>query len=725
MKTRLIAVLLGASLAESFAGPMAWKTFTSTREIRQMCVLDSEIWCATPGGVLVYDPAGGTGRTVTNTEGLVKNDLTAIVASGGDVWIGLQDGSIQVHHSGNWSLIDDFRGHPIESLEIAGDTVFVGLDIGIGLYRISRKEVRETYKRLGAELQIEIPVRDILVTGTEIWAATDEGLAHAPLLGMNLLDPAGWRNALAGNSFAGSIRCLYGQRDTVYAGADEVVFRQSGAGWARLDEGLDDAEVHDLCGDGENLFAVTSRGVFILQGDAWQAVPGFSESGFHAFLHGRSLFIGTGSAIAVYDLDGKNWTRYVPSGPAGNSFTDVTVGPDGKVWCASSEAYGKGFYCFDGEDWTIYDRTVLPGMVSDGAKSVLVDGSNNKWLGCFGGGLVYLGQDGTVQYFNAANGYLAGIEKYPDYVVVSDMALDPAGTLWILNYESRTNLPLIALTRDSVWTYYGMEDGISINSLRRIAVDADGRKWFGSYDNDAAGVLVLDDNGTPWDKQDDPPIQSIRETDGLKSNQVTAFAMDKDGTMWIGTKKGIHYWFGNSLEWRIYLPSDVINDILVDGENNIWVGHDAGLSFRSSEDYSWTHYQAENSGLVSNKVLSLAMDSERGLLYIGTDAGLSRLETPYSTPLASPKELRIYPNPFLPERHGELAVDDLSDDVTLAIFSADGFLIRRYENREVHGRRLFWDGRDDRGRPVPSGLYLIVAKAESGEARTAKAALVR
>jgi ligand-binding sensor domain-containing protein len=339
--------------------------------------------------------------------------------------------------------------------------------------------------------------------------------------------------------------------------------------------------------------------------------------------------------------------------------------------------------------------------------------------------LVYLGQDGTVQYFNAANGYLAGIEKYPDYVVVSDMALDPAGTLWILNYESRTNLPLIALTRDSVWTYYGMEDGISINSLRRIAVDADGRKWFGSYDNDAAGVLVLDDNGTPWDKQDDPPIQSIRETDGLKSNQVTAFAMDKDGTMWIGTKKGIHYWFGNSLEWRIYLPSDVINDILVDGENNIWVGHDAGLSFRSSEDYSWTHYQAENSGLVSNKVLSLAMDSERGLLYIGTDAGLSRLETPYSTPLASPKELRIYPNPFLPERHGELAVDDLSDDVTLAIFSADGFLIRRYENREVHGRRLFWDGRDDRGRPVPSGLYLIVAKAESGEARTAKAALVR
>jgi len=725
LRTRAFAILLFWSLGQAYSGPMAWKTFTSVRDIRQICVLDSEIWCATSGGVLVYDLAGGAGRIITNTEGLIRNDLSTICSAAGEIWIGMQDGTIQAYRSGAWSMIDDFHGHPIECLRISGDTLFVGLDIGIGLYRISRKEVRETYRRLGAALQVEIPVRDILVTQAEIWAATDEGLAHAPLVGKNLLDPASWQNEAAGDGIPGGVRCLYEHQDTVYVGTDSGIFKRKEAGQDWQDTGLGEMVVNDLCGNAVDLFAVTSEGVFLLRQGLWQPVSGFAGSGSNALMEGGRLYVGTADGIAMHDLEGQDWTFYVPSGPAGNTFTDAAVGPDGKAWFASSEALGKGFYCFDGESWTIYDRTVLPGMVSDGAKSVLVDGSNNIWLGCFGGGLVYLGQDGTVRYFNAVNGYLAGIERYPDYAVVSDMAVDPSGTIWMLNYESITNLPLIALTRDSVWTYYGRGDGIAINSLRRIAVDAEGRKWFGSYDNNGIGVMVLDDNKTPWDKQDDPPVWTLDESDGLKSNQITALAVDRDGTMWIGTREGLHYWFGNSLEWRIYLPSDAINDILVDGENNLWVGHDAGLSFRSSEDYSWTHYQAENSGLVSNKVLSLAMDSERGYLYIGTDAGLSRLTTPFSTPLAAPKELRIYPNPFLPARHGELVVDDLSENVTLAIFSADGFLVRKYENGQVHGRRLYWDGRDDDGEPAPAGVYLIVAKAESGEASTAKAVLVR
>ncbi|MBN1893278.1 hypothetical protein JW906_02240 [bacterium] len=725
MKIRALVVLLFWSLHQAASGSMVWKTFTSVRDIRQMCMLDSEIWCATSGGVLVFDPAAGSGRVLTNTEGLAGNDLTAVCSARGEIWIGMQDGSIQAYRSGAWFVIDDFRGHPIECLQISGDTLFAGLDIGIGLYRISRQEVRETYRRLGASLQVEIPVRDILVTATEIWAATDEGLAHAQLAGKNLLDPASWRNETVEHGLFGGIRCLQEHRDTLYAGTDSGIFRRVDAlqGWQ--DTGLGERIVNDLCGNSTGFFAITSDGVFSFGQGTWQSVPGFDGSGSSALLHGDGLFVGTADGIAVFGLESRDWTFFVPSGPAGNTFTDAAVGPDGKAWFASSEAFGKGFYCFDGENWTIYDRSVLPEMVSDGAKSVLVDGSNNAWLGCFGGGLVYLGQDGTVQFFNAVNGYLAGIERYPDYAVVSDMALDPYGTLWILNYESRTNLPLIALSRDSVWTYFGQEDGIPINSLRRIAVDAEGRKWFGSYDNNGIGVIVLDDGGTPWDKQDDAPVWTLAESDGLKSNQVTALAVDRDGTMWIGTREGLHYWYGNSLEWRIYLPSDAINDILVDGENNIWVGHDAGLSFRSSEDYTWTHYQAENSGLVSNKVLSLALDSGSGYLYIGTDAGVSRLQTPYSSPLAVPKELRIYPNPFLPARHGELVVDDLSENVTLAVFSADGFLVRKYENRLVHGRRLSWDGRDEDGKPVPGGVYLIVAQTESGETRSAKAALVR
>jgi hypothetical protein len=77
-----------------------------------------------------------------------------------------------------------------------------------------------------------------------------------------------------------------------------------------------------------------------------------------------------------------------------------------------------------------------------------------------------------------------------------------------------------------------------------------------------------------------------------------------------------------------------------------------------------------------------------------------------------PSEFQLfqnYPNPFNPETAIRFALPN-AETVTLEIYNAVGQLIRTLVEDEtlaagIHTRR--WDGRDQSGRPVPSGLYMV------------------
>ena len=89
----------------------------------------------------------------------------------------------------------------------------------------------------------------------------------------------------------------------------------------------------------------------------------------------------------------------------------------------------------------------------------------------------------------------------------------------------------------------------------------------------------------------------------------------------------------------------------------------------------------------------------------------------------------VFPNPFNPETHLTLSLP-AGGDVTLEIFNAVGQRIRRIElDQRLQGRHvLSWDGRDDGGTPVASGVYLFVVRLASPAApiiATRKGVLLR
>lgn len=705
------------------AGLWDWKSFTPTLQFRDLHPADSLVWCATEGGLLAFDPRTGSFLSRTNTEGLAYNEMTAMIGDGsGALWLGFSNGVLQrlQHATGQWTVFNDFKGHPISRLCLQGDSLFVGMDIGLSLFLVSRKEVKETYRRLGSSFSVEVPVRDVLIHQGRIWAAVDKGIAHAALRDENLLDPASWTDVAFPRPVK-EISCMAVWNGDLAAGCETGVYVRNGDSWDLLSNGYPNVRLSRLADQDGALLAATAAGCYRWNGTQWALAADGAGDCLSLAEDGRGLWIGTTEGLWNQRESSTPAVHYLPNCPSGNRFLDLTVDREGDLWCASDFLAGKGFSRFDGRDWRNFDRGNYPEIGSNNVGCVAVDLQNRLWFGTWGNGVLLMEGDSLFRQFNPLNGYLSGSTTAdPNYAAVYDIAVESSGTVWILNTDAISGLPLVAVTTDSVWHYFPSPGGI--RNLNRIAVDGENRKWIGTLTN---GVLILDDAGTPGDETDDPEIQRITETDGLTSNVITALVTDQDGTVWIGTDDGLYYYsFGSLRQINLYYQ-DAVTALIVDGVNNVWVGTQIGVGYFSASSYASMHFTAANSPLVSDQITSLAYDEKTGAVYIGTDKGLSMIETPFSKNVSELSTLSLYPNPFVPERHRSLTVDGLAKNVSVCFYTLNGFLVRRFPFSNATGRTLFWDGKNDRGEGVAGGIYLVIAKTEDGRQAVGKVAVVR
>jgi len=722
---RIIAIIvLFFMIFDNAAGSSwEWKTYTSMHNIRALCESQRRIWCGTGGGLLAFDSITQTFESWTNTEGLVSNRITAVAPDNeGRVWIGFEDGMVQRYNpqTTHWFSIDDYRGNQITCLYAQRDTLLIGLDIGVSLYLVSREEVKETYHNFGflsdvGGYRIDIPVNEILLIGQEIWVGTEEGLAYSRLDYTNLLDPENWSQMTVSHGIPDNhIMALAFMDNTLYAGTPQGVAAWDGEAWSVISNRY----VYDLSVHDDRLYVAAENGVSYWSQGAWQSLP-VATSPIYLLTSSSMLWGGSGDGLHAYSSEAATWTAFYPDCPSSNLISDVAVDGYGKVWCASRD---KAFFRYDGSHWASFHTKVLPGTKNNDFVSVVVDPDNTAWFGSWGGGAVSVQSDSVLQFYRAENGYLAGISEDPNFAVVPDMAVDASGTLWLLNYRSVTNQPLIAITNDSQWIYYGLADGLPTTFMRVLTVDREGRKWIGT---DSDGIVILNDNGTPSDKIDDPPLDRLTTANGLESNEITALAADRDGGVWIGTSEGLHYYFLGSVTRRYGLPSDNISALAVDGASNLWVGTGEGLCVFFENAYQCTLFTVNNSGLVNNEISALSLDPQSGMLYVGTSQGLSSLSTPFSEPQAELTNLNVYPNPFVPAQHGSVSIDNLAYGVNVHIYSASGYLVREFPRENVYGKRLLWEGTNQDGQPVPGGVYLIVVATEDGQNLVGKVAIVR
>ena len=109
-------------------------------------------------------------------------------------------------------------------------------------------------------------------------------------------------------------------------------------------------------------------------------------------------------------------------------------------------------------------------------------------------------------------------------------------------------------------------------------------------------------------------------------------------------------------------------------------------------------------------------------------ASLAGIEVEDAIAVAGPLAVANHPNPFNPATVITVAFGSASEErrVDIKVFGVDGRLVKNLYSGMVEGDRfsIAWDGTDDRGATVTSGIYFYRAATNIGTA-TGKMLLMR
>ncbi len=323
---------------------------------------------------------------------------------------------------------------------------------------------------------------------------------------------------------------------------------------------------------------------------------------------GRKWF-GTYSGVNVLNDNGTpldksddTWITFTTAdGLAGNPVYQIVVDNAGRKWLVSDlgvNVFDDGGTPFNKADdqWQTFNRTDV-GCVSSAGRAIAIDNAGLKWIGCGWDGLSVLDDKGTPfnksddqwQHFSSADGMGS--------TLISSIAIDGAGRKWLASWSSPGGVMVLNDNgtpfnkADDQWQYFSSSDsGLVNNGVQSVVIDGSGYKWFGTN----TGVSVLNDNGTPFNKGDDTWI-TFSTTDGLAASRANYILIDGSGRKWIATEGG--------------------------GVSRL---NDNGTPFNKSDDQWQTLATAD--GLAANRIASLRIDGA-GLKWIGTyGGGLSLLD---------------------------------------------------------------------------------------------------
>lgn len=301
---------------------------------------------------------------------------------------------------------------------------------------------------------------------------------------------------------------------------------------------------------------------------------------------------------------------------------------------------------------TITNYTTTDGLMDNFVECINVDVDDNIWFGTSVGFQKYNPSTPDWTNFDIAN--------YPDMVSNSIKQLNSTlNAIWIGSDYG------INMWNEPVLTTYNSTNGLASNQVKSIDVKDnspddiwigtnqgvshfDGSSWisYSTPDLHWSGVnaTAFDSNGDKWFAS---PLGGITHFDGttftpydtsngLLSQFVTALLIDDQDNKWVGTSSGMSVLDATNTTFtqhtRMYImpPPDTLNpvvDIAMDSHGRIWtaiyVGYLAVGGVAMWDGNQWIDFDVTD-GLVGPNVKGLAIDSQDNI-WVATSTGVSKI----------------------------------------------------------------------------------------------------
>lgn len=354
-------------------------------------------------------------------------------------------------------------------------------------------------------------------------------------------------------------------------------------------------------------------------------------------------------------------------------------------------------------------------------------------------------------YYNKDNSILEGAvdgDKILDnnYVLVHSLLSDKNGSLWLLNSQAQHN-SIIQMKDNQLVAHPHpelMANGYSLPAMVGMMKDSEGQIWFVNDNHENPAIVCYH----PENDEVSVMKKPFTNQDGTDINlyYIRCIKEDLDHNLWIGTDQGPFYITPQELSedkpaltqvkvprndgtnYADYLLSGVdITCIAIDEANRKWLGtSNNGIYLISNDNLTQIHhFTVSDSPLLSNTIESLAINNTTGEVFIGTDKGLCSYMSDASRPNEKMTKDNVwaYPNPVTPDYTGLITITGLSMDADVKIAGTSGTLVN--EGRS-NGGTYTWDGCDQKGKRVASGIYMVeTATSEGNKGTVCKIAIIR
>jgi hypothetical protein len=425
--------------------------------------------------------------------------------------------------------------------------------------------------------------------------------------------------------------------------------------------------------------------------------------------------VATGSDLKVHqDHDFNYFVADTLPLDFGQSISDLEQGPDGYLYCAVNGTYppprrnGGGIIIIDVDDpanFTVIDTTHL-------------------------------------DYFS------------DEYMIIYDLEWDRFDNLWIANpFATVRKEPIQVLTPQSEWGSFSADVISQRLSLtpNSIAVDAWGRVWVASFVDNAinigypnGGLSVLIYDGDPASPSD----IIWKNFPNYNASSVWSVDISDENRLYVLSPSGLDYF---DLQFsqedpiaagspRTYFPNitfDGSSKVVLDPRGNAWVTSPSeGVHVLLSNATFWPDFDpgidveslnSVTTPLLSDIVSDIAFDYELGLAYISTNLGINSARIPFAKKKTSYSQLKIYPSPYVIPSQDPLIMEGLRDNSSVQILTLSGELVRHLKTRDlgIHGDQVAWDGKNESGNWIPSGVYLISIYDPDGSSTFSKITIIR
>jgi hypothetical protein len=211
-------------------------------------------------------------------------------------------------------------------------------------------------------------------------------------------------------------------------------------------------------------------------------------------------------------------------------------------------------------------------------------------------------------------------------------------------------------------------------------------------------------------------LQTLTSTIGAPRD----LALDTSGTLWAATPSNLAYYrlgdtaFTTPPYLQGYTGGD-LHALEADPNGGLWLATlDKGAyqiqKLRGKNDSLSFARILPKDGLLSEQVYDIAIDPVRGHVWFGTDKGVSLFKTAGVKDASQlmqngAAQVFAYPNPFRPQEHGSVRIENIRSGATLYLMDGAGGRIRTWNSKDIVGGQVQWDGKNSKGKSVAPGLY--------------------